>query len=97
VTASPTAKIIGSRALPCHGARAARLVVGDAPVTRACPVCSARYSIGFVEEPRMSERIGIAVYRLEISPWIDGRTAHRLRRESERSQREPILPFADPS
>lgn len=86
-------RIVGSRVLPCHGARAARLAVSATPVTRACPVCGARYSITFVEEPRLSERLGVAAFRLEIAPWVDGRTARRAARASAREQREPRLPF----
>ncbi|MDA8291056.1 MAG: hypothetical protein M0Z33_05165 [Actinomycetota bacterium] len=87
------ARIVGSRVLPCHGARAARLVVSAAPVTRSCPVCRARYRIAFVPEPRLSERIGVEAYRLEIVPWVDGRSARRAEREAEHDAREPRLPF----
>jgi len=92
---SATATIVGSRVLPCHGVRAVRLAVSATPVRRACPRCGARYSIGFVEEPRLSERIGLTAYRLEITPWVDGRQARRQAREAARDEREPRLPFPD--
>lgn len=84
-------RIVGSRALPCHGGRAARLVVTDAPVVRACAVCGKRFAIAFLPEPHLSARLGITAYRLEMTPFVDART----RRRQERAEAEPTLPFGD--
>lgn len=89
-------RIIGSRALPCHGQRAARLVVSHAPATRTCGICGARFSISFVEEPHFTKRLGLPVFRLEIAPWMDGRARRRLEREATRAASTPMLPFGEP-
>ncbi|MCU1493355.1 MAG: hypothetical protein JWO62_1119 [Acidimicrobiaceae bacterium] len=88
-------KIVGDRSLPCHRQRAARLSVSDEPVTRTCGICRRKYSISFVQEPHLTERLGIAIYRLEITPWVDGRTQRRLEREASRAATSPKLPFGD--
>lgn len=90
-----TPRIIGDRRLPCHGQRAARLSVADGPVTRACALCGARYSISFVEEPHFTGRLGIPVYRPEIAPWVDGRTRRRQEREAAADEASPHLPFGE--
>lgn len=88
-------KIVGSRALPCHGRRAARLAVSSTPLIRRCDICGKRFSITFAAEPRLSERIGLAVYRMDVEPWIDGRTRRRLEGEAAREAAAPRLPFGD--
>ncbi|MHB1974055.1 MAG: hypothetical protein ACYCR4_07155, partial [Acidimicrobiales bacterium] len=62
-------KIVGNRALPCHGQRAARLVVTDGTLVRTCSLCRAKFEISFVEEPWLGKRLGMRVYSPVIVPW----------------------------
>ncbi len=88
-------RIVGSRSLPCHGQRAARLVVTDKTLVRTCSLCRAKFEISFVEEPRLGKRLGMRVYSPVIVPWVDRRTKKGLAREAERAEASPTLPFGD--
>ncbi len=87
------ARIVGRRALPCHGGRLARLDVGAGTVVRSCPVCGKKYAVSFVAQPELSARVGLDLYSLSIAPWVDGRTRRRLERERSRATTSPPLPF----
>ena len=86
-------RIVGDRRLPCHGHRAARLVVSSEAVVRTCPICLARYTISFVEDPRLSVRLGISAYSLAVTPYVDGRARRRLERVAVQYEANPRLPF----
>ncbi len=88
-------RIIGDRRLPCHGQRARRLAVSEGPVVRSCGICNRRYAISFVPEPHFTARLGVVVYRLEVAPFVDGRTVRRLTRERALEEMNPRLPFGD--